>query len=74
MLISPQDIDIRKIMVERINQGLSASELAKKAGLGKNTITNIENRNVTPRLHTLGKIAKALGKSIEDFKKEEECK
>lgn len=69
-MISPQDIDIMKIVIERINQGLSATELARRAGLGKNTITNLENQLVTPRLHTLGKIAKALGKSIEDFKKE----
>lgn len=69
-MIVPQDIDIKKIVIERINQGLSATELAKRAGLGKNTITNLEKQIVIPRLHTLGKIAKALGKSIEDFKKE----
>lgn len=69
-MIRPQDIDIQKIMLERINQGLSVAELAKRAGLGKNTITKLEHQVVTPRLHTLGKIARALGKSIEDFKKE----
>ncbi|MDF9412959.1 XRE family transcriptional regulator [Brevibacillus laterosporus] len=66
-MISVDDIDIKKIAVERINQGISSSELSKKAGLGKNTVNNIEKRIVTPRSHTLGKIAKALGKKIEDF-------
>lgn len=65
-------IDINKIALERINQGLSTVQLSKKAGLSKNVVSNIENGYVIPRLHTLGKIVNALGKKIEDFIIEEE--
>lgn len=62
-------IDIGKIRLERANQGLSISELAKITGINKYTISRLENNKTMPRLDTIGKIAKALGKTIEDFKK-----
>lgn len=60
-------VDITKITLERANQGVSAYELSKKAGVSKNVVSNMERGSVTPRLDTLGKIAKALGKKLEDF-------
>ncbi len=60
-------IDIHKLMLERANQGLSASELAVKAGLGRQTVSRIEKGEAEPRIATIGKLAKALGKKVEDF-------
>ncbi len=64
-------IDVEKLMLERANQGLTAGELAEKAGLGRQTVSRIEKGEAEPRLQTVGKIAKALGRRVEDFKKEE---
>ena len=65
-------IDTQKILYERVNRGMSARELASKAGISKNVITNIERGYVVPRLQTVGKIANALGKKVEDFILKEE--
>lgn len=48
--------------------GIPLSELAKKAGVSKLTIVNIEARRITPRVETLTKIAKALGVSVQEIK------
>lgn len=66
-MITALKIDIKKLTLERANQGLSQTELALKAGLSKNVIYNMENGFATPRIHTIGKIARALGKRVEDF-------
>ena len=60
-------INIEKITLERANQGLSAHELSLKAGLSKNIVSNIERGHTVPRIHTVGKIVKALGKNIEEY-------
>lgn len=59
--------DIKKVRNERINQGLSYKDLAKLTGLKAATISQIEKEITIPRDATLGKIVKALGKTIEDF-------
>ena len=71
-MLDISNIDMSKITYERINQGLSTVELSLKAGLSKNVVSNMEKGYVVPRLHTVGKIVKALGKKIEDFILEEE--
>lgn len=67
MLDTEVKYDVRKIVLERANQGLSPKELAKKAGLSKNVVYNMERGTTTPKIHTVGKIARALGKRVEDF-------
>lgn len=59
-------IDIKKIIYERANQGLNLRELSKKSGIMVTTIQRME-RGEKVRLDTIGKIAKALGKGVEDF-------
>lgn len=66
-MLDTQQLDVRKIALERANQGLSPRELALKAGIGKSVIYNMEKGVTTPRIHTIGKIARALGKRVEDF-------
>lgn len=61
------EIDVDKIILERANQGLTMSELAEKSGLNLKTVSRLENGQVNTSITTIGKIAKALGKRIEDF-------
>lgn len=62
------NVSFEKIAIERANQGLTIAELAIKAGVHRYTVSRIERGDFKPRLDTVGKIAKALGKTIEDFK------
>ena len=66
-MLDTTKVDLTKITLERANQGISAHELSLKAGLSKNVVSNMERGYVVPRLHTVGKIVNALGKSLEDF-------
>lgn len=66
-LLDTLRINIRKITLERANQGMSAHELSKRAGVSKNVVSNMERGLAEPRIDTVGKIAKALGKDIEYF-------
>ena len=72
MMLDTLKVDIMKITLERANQGISANELSKRAGVSKNVVANMERGSATPRLDTLGKIAKALGMKLEDFIRDEE--
>ncbi|WIF95020.1 helix-turn-helix domain-containing protein [Caminicella sporogenes] len=65
------EIDVEKIALERAIQGLTVRELSKKSGVGASTISKLELRKSKPRLTTVAKIAKGLGKNVEDFIKKE---
>jgi len=52
---------IRQFRAER---GLQQRQLAEKADLTPSMVSQIESERLTPSLHTLGKIAAALGVSI----------
>lgn len=45
----------------RVEQALTQEELAKKAGVGKNTVNRIERNETEPHMSTLRKLAGALG-------------
>lgn len=45
---------------ERIKQGFSLRDLAKRAGLSISTLSEIENSKTDPRLSSVRKICKAL--------------
>ncbi len=49
----------------RLALGMSKAKLALKAGLTRPTITYYENRNVSPTLQSLRKLADALGVSVD---------
>jgi len=59
--------DFKKIRLERVRQGKSIVQLAEEANLSPKTVMRIEHSKVIPRPQTVGKIAAALGKDIEDF-------
>jgi transcriptional regulator with XRE-family HTH domain len=59
--------NLRKIRDEK---GLSREELSKEAVVSLNTVVMVETRaNANPTIETLIRIAKALGKKVEDFLK-----
>lgn len=51
----------------RTQKGLTLMELAKKTGIGKSTLNNIENEKVSPTLFQLELIAIALDVKITDL-------
>lgn len=51
----------------RTQKGLTLMELAKKTGIGKSTLNNIENEKVSPTLFQLELIAIALDMKINDL-------
>ena len=53
----------------RLAKGMSLSDLAKRAGISKLTIINIEAGRTAPRMASLTKIAQALGVSVEKIRK-----
>jgi len=59
--------DIQKLKMERARQGKSMHQVAELAMLDIKTIVRIEKCRVIPRIQTVGKIANALGKDIEEF-------
>lgn len=60
---------IKKI---RLEKNMSQSELARRSGVSKSTISRIEKYQVIPNLLTLIKIYKAFGKDFELFGEVEE--
>ena len=51
----------------RIERGMTISELARRTGLSRVTITNVENSLVIPSLDTAFLIAKEIGKDINEI-------
>lgn len=51
----------------RTTKGLTLMELAKKSGLGKSTLNNIENGKVSPTLFQMELIAIAMDVRITDL-------
>ncbi len=51
----------------RTEKGYSLIELAKRSGIKKSTLNNIENQRTSPNLEQLEKIARALDKRITDL-------
>ena len=49
---------------ERLRAGLSASELARAAGLAKSTLSQLESGSGNPAIETLWTLANALGVSV----------
>lgn len=64
-LLDPQYQLLHEIIKARIETGISQKELAEKTGLSFSTIYRIEFGLVSPRLDTVGKIARGFGKKLQ---------
>lgn len=63
-------IDSIKVRMARAEKGWTITKLSEASGIERHTISNIEKEKYRSiRFSTIEKIAKALGKTIEDFKK-----
>lgn len=58
---------MNKLSEFRTDKLMTQDELAKASGLAKTTISLIENHKHTPTTITKKKIAKALGKPVEEI-------
>ena len=54
----------RSIIEARIEQKLTQSELAARAGVGQAVIARLESGTQNPRLTTISRVANALGKEL----------
>ena len=54
----------KKILVLRLDEGLTQEELADKAGMKQSVISRIENGESEPRIETVNRIAKALDRKV----------
>lgn len=63
-------LDALKLKLAMAERGFTCSLLSEKSGVSMNNINLILNHQRTPRLDTLGKIAKALGVPVMDLVKE----
>jgi transcriptional regulator with XRE-family HTH domain len=54
----------QRIKELRFKQNITLSELAKRSGVGKATLSRIENNLTSPSIKSLNKIAKALNMDI----------
>ena len=55
----------RELIRLRKRQGLSQTEVARRAGLKQPAIARLESGAVTPTLGTIQRVAQALGKQVE---------
>ncbi|MDS0528036.1 helix-turn-helix transcriptional regulator [Clostridium sp. SHJSY1] len=62
----------KKIKISRVEKDLTQSQLAEKIGVTRQTIGLIENDNYNPSIALCIKMAKALGKTLNDLFWEEE--
>jgi len=64
----------KRLKVWRDTRGLTMRELADASGLSLNTISLIERGKTSPTIHTLHKLAKALGIEVANFLTEDRQK
>jgi transcriptional regulator with XRE-family HTH domain len=65
------EVDAVKLKELRRRRVLTLEELAKKAGVGRNTIWRLEHGVMGAQPRTIRKLAKALGVEAEDLVKTE---
>ena len=56
-----------RLRLARVERGLSQEELAEKAGVTRQTIGLIENGKYNPTLSLCIKIARALGRTLDEL-------
>jgi putative transcriptional regulator len=60
-------MDNNRLKLARIGAGLSQEGLARICGISRETIRKIENNKLNPSIFICNKLAKSLGKSIDEL-------
>jgi putative transcriptional regulator len=60
-------MDTNRLKLARIGAGLSQEVLARICGISRETIRKIENNKLNPSIFICNKLAKSLGKSIDEL-------
>ena len=60
-------IDTKKLLVAIANQCMTLEQAAEKAGIKRTSLSRLIKNSGSVRPDTIGKIAKALGKPVEEF-------
>jgi transcriptional regulator with XRE-family HTH domain len=63
---------LRALKLARTDAGLTITELSRRAGVARDTVSNVEKGGHAPNAATLHKIARALGKQPSELLAEEE--
>ncbi|HVF00597.1 MAG TPA: helix-turn-helix transcriptional regulator [Rubrobacteraceae bacterium] len=66
------EVDVEKFRQLRRQRVLTMEELAKKAGVGRNTVWRLEHDVMGAQPRTIRKLARALGVEPEDLVKSED--
>lgn len=56
-----------KLKVIRTERGMSISELARRSGLSRVTIYNLEKRSITPNLETAMSISRVFNLKVDEI-------
>lgn len=64
-------VNAKALLFARAKACITTDELAKKSGVGRNTILRIESNKTNPRPVIVGRLAKALEISVESLYLEE---
>lgn len=57
----------KRLRLIRIEKGMSQGDIEAKTGLLRSYLSRVENGHTIPSLHTLGKLATALGVSLAEM-------
>ncbi|WP_420041302.1 helix-turn-helix domain-containing protein [Gordonia sp. MP11Mi] len=60
-VVSPQELVAASLKRERSRAGISLAELARRAGIGKSTLSQLESGDGNPSIETLWSLSVALG-------------
>src|SRR5215217_4326046 len=58
---------LKALRIARAEAGLNIGELARKSGVGRDTVSRIEHGKTEPQGATLHKLATALGTTVEEL-------
>jgi len=60
-------MNTNRLKLARMEAGLSQEGLARICGISRETIRKIENNKLNPSIYICNKLAKSLGKSIDEL-------
>ena len=62
--LQPEHAIVQAIIDARRNAGLTQKELSERTGIAQGDISKLENGNANPSIHTLQRLASAMGMTL----------